>query len=76
MDKTIKLRKCPFCGSEVHLYKRRVFFSSLAYQVGCLSCKATVSPVLTGLCANGHRVTDKEAIQKAIDKWNNPCIRK
>lgn len=72
MNKAIKLRKCPFCGKEAYLYKVNVFLLS-AYKVSCSSCEASMPPVTTGLYISGHFLNDKEAAQKAADKWNDPC---
>lgn len=81
MDKTIKLRKCPFCGGEANLYKI-TFFYKPAYKVYCSQCDVSTPYAEAGMMYYMYPkkrtvfISHKEAIQKAIDRWNNPNTRK
>lgn len=77
----IQLNNCPFCGSEVNIYKGEIWMR-IIYYAKCSKCGARQDYVFTHnshvvitkgvLQSVGEIITDKEAIQRVIEKWNNP----
>lgn len=76
----IKLKPCPICGqvSTVSIEKVKVWDTFFGYKVGCSNCN-TFFPfhevgeqtVMFGEYAGTKiTVTDEEAINTLIDKWN------
>ncbi len=71
---------CPFCGSgEVALLQlpRKGFWtmkvapkSTKFFAVHCRGCGAFGGMYSSGIVANGTEITEKEAIRRALRKWN------
>lgn len=80
--KKIKLNNCPFCGGKVNVYKGTILMSVM-YYAKCSKCEARQDfvytdkshPIVTkdGWQTKIEIITDKEAIQEVINKWNNPA---
>lgn len=71
----LNLRHCPFCGSRSEIIKGVNWFES-AYQVQCVCCGA--KGIISSTQKKGSNpyfpdyfATDIQAIQKAVDHWNN-----
>lgn len=73
------LKPCPYCGGNAEIKTVPIEFYSgrtiNKYYVECLECKADTDWYATYfgfIFANKtHRLTKKEAIEKAINDWNN-----
>lgn len=72
----MNLKKCPFCGGDAHIEKNKLFYQ-VTYGVRCGQCQAfkgLFSPRLKGKTVHygeDYTITDKMAIEKAINHWNN-----
>lgn len=69
------LKECPFCGGNARVIRGQIYMSDV-YTVECDICNAHGLFEFTaqkGRILNhpDRVVTDKQAIQKAVDYWNN-----
>lgn len=76
--KIIQIDPCPYCGGQATLMTKTVNFCNdtiINYYVECSDCKAATNQynAYFGTLYYGRmrRLTEKEAIEKSINDWNN-----
>lgn len=77
--KIIKINSCPYCGGQGKLMTKTMDFCNntiINFYVECPDCKAATeryNAYFGTLCSDGRmrKMTEKEAILRAINDWNN-----
>lgn len=77
----MKIKKCPFCGSEAVVEKHRFGFELEAnsYRVICIHCQCSSTSISTGFYMkfngkNNCTVTTETAIKESIRRWNSRAV--
>lgn len=77
-QRKLKIKPCPYCGGQAELMTKTVNFCNdtiINFYVECPDCKAATNQynAYFGTLYYGKmcRLTEKEAIERAINDWNN-----